>query len=389
MRILFVHSGSDLYGASRSLARLASRLTKDGHSVLIVLPGEGPLKPLLEQSGMSVTIHPCLPLLTRKTFGGIRGILSIAARMPGAVYRLCRLIRTFQPDLMHTNTATVFLVSGLAARACRVPHIWHIREFFTEFGRVWNVYRRMIDFLSDRIICVSEAVASQFTERGRRKTRVVHNGMPAVEFDAVEGLRVEQFKHRHGLGNGLAAGVVGRIKLKRKGQETFVEAAAQLKETFSKANYLIVGSPFPGNESHEKALRQKVAELGMTDQVVFTGDVQDIKAAISALDVVVLSSGQPEPFGGAVVEAMALRRPVIGTCIGGTVEQIEDGVTGFLVEPNNPADMARAMERLFKDPALRQRMGQAGRDRFLRLFEFEGFYTKVMSLYQSLAVLKP
>lgn len=389
MRILFVHSGSDLYGASRSLVRLASRLTKDGHSILAVLPGEGPLRPLLEQSGVSVAVDPHLPLLTRAAFGRICGILKIVARMPIAVYRLCRLIRTFHPDLVHTNTATVFLASGLAARSCRVPHIWHIREFFTEFGRAWNLYRRIMDSLSDRIVCVSAAVASQFTERGRRKVIVIHNGMPAAEFESVEGCRVEQFKQQYGLENGPAAGVVGRIKLKRKGQETFVEAAAQLKPTFPNAKYLIVGSPFPGNESHRETLQQKIAELRMTDRVAFTGDVQDIKAAISALDVVVLSSAQPEPFGGTVLEAMALRRPVIGTRIGGTVEQIEDGATGFLVEPGNPADMASAMERLFKDPSLCQRMGQAGRDRFLRLFEFEGFYTKVMNLYQSLIDLKP
>ena len=74
-------------------------------------------------------------------------------------------------------------------------------------------------------------------------------------------------------------------------------------------------------------------------------------------------------------------KPVIGTRLGGTVEQIEDGVTGFLVEPNDPRELAAALERLLADADLRRRMGENGRARFLRLFEFEAFYARIASVY--------
>jgi glycosyltransferase involved in cell wall biosynthesis len=128
-----------------------------------------------------------------------------------------------------------------------------------------------------------------------------------------------------------------------------------------------------------------VRELGLQQAAVFTGDVNDVKAAIAALDVMVLPSGQPEPFSGAVLEAMALAKPVVGTRLGGTVEQIDDGVTGLLVPPNEPAAMAAALCRLFGDPALRDRMGQAGRKRFLERFEFEPFYAAMLALYRDVA----
>jgi glycosyltransferase involved in cell wall biosynthesis len=128
-----------------------------------------------------------------------------------------------------------------------------------------------------------------------------------------------------------------------------------------------------------------VDQLQLREQFVYTGDVADIKAAYSALDLSVLASAQPEPFGGVVIESMAMGVPVVGTAVGGTVEQIEDGVTGMLVQPGDPESMASAIERLLSSPELRMKFGAAARQRFMAHFEFEPFYQKMVSLYQSLA----
>jgi glycosyltransferase involved in cell wall biosynthesis len=109
--------------------------------------------------------------------------------------------------------------------------------------------------------------------------------------------------------------------------------------------------------------------------------MEDPRPAYAALDGVVLASARPEPFGGVVVEAMAMGKPVVGTAIGGTVEQIEEGVTGFLIPPNNPVAMAEALARLIADPALRARMGAAGRQRFEARFGFEEMYRRLLGIY--------
>jgi glycosyltransferase involved in cell wall biosynthesis len=105
---------------------------------------------------------------------------------------------------------------------------------------------------------------------------------------------------------------------------------------------------------------------------------------MSALDVVALPSALPEPFGGVVIEAMALGRPVVGTNAGGTPEQIDDGVTGHLVPPGDPPALAEAIGRLLADRELRERMGAAGRSRYLERFEFERFYGTMTAVYQEL-----
>jgi glycosyltransferase involved in cell wall biosynthesis len=201
----------------------------------------------------------------------------------------------------------------------------------------------------------------------------------------VEPDRVEAFRKKFNLRGHTLVAVVGRIKKERKGQETFLQAAALVGPRHPDVRFLLIGSPFPGNEAHLQAMIDLVRALELQQEVVFTGDVEDIKAAISALDVLVLPSGQLEPFSGTVLEGMAFSKPVIGTRIGGTVEQVEDGVTGLLVPPGDPTGMAEAMCRLVDSPALRERMGKAGRKRFLEKFEFEPFYANLLGLYREVS----
>lgn len=384
MRILFVHSGADLYGASRSLLRLSSRLARDGHAVLAVLPYEGPLRAELEQNGVRALVHRRMPVVTRPRVRSLIGLLSLALDVPLSTLWLWRVARQFRPGVIHTNTALI-LSPGLAARLSGAHHVWHVREFFAEFGKMWQWYQWYMARFADAIVCVSAPVAEQYDPRIlSQKVIVIHNGFPKDEFAPAEEERVRAFRERLGLGNHRLVGVVGRIKFGRKGQDVFVRAVAQLGEKFPDVRYLFIGSPFPGNEAHLENLLALIRELNIEDRVVYAGDVEDIRAAYTALDVSVLPSALPEPFGGVVIESMAMGRPVVGTRHGGTIEQIEDGVTGLLVPPDNVAALAAALNCLLSDDELRIRMGEAAKDRFLRLFEFEPFYRKILAVYGKL-----
>lgn len=136
-------------------------------------------------------------------------------------------------------------------------------------------------------------------------------------------------------------------------------------------------------------LNKLIRDLRIEHKVVSTDHAEDIKAALAALDVSVLPSVLPEPFGGVVVESMAMGKPVIGTRTGGTIEQIKDGVTGYLVAPNDPRQLAAALERLLENAQLRARMGENGRERFRKHFEFECFYEKMSTLYNELVQRRP
>jgi glycosyltransferase involved in cell wall biosynthesis len=278
----------------------------------------------------------------------------------------------------------VLLSSGPAAMVSGIPHIWHVREFFVEFGGLWRYYQKYMLWLSTRIICVSTPVAEQFVQFKRSKKIVVlHNGFPAEEFQGVTADRIEKFRTTFGSPEvKYLIGVVGRIKFQRKGQEVFVRAAGILRKEYPHVRFLCIGSPFPGNEIHLANLLMLINELQLEGYVLYTGDIEDIKAAIRGLDVVVMSSTQPEPFGGVVVEAMALARPVVATGIGGSMEQVVDGVTGYLVEPGNPNSMANALAKLLDSDDRMKRFGENGYIRYLEKFEFKQFYLSLLELYQ-------
>ena len=384
MRILFVHSGSDLYGASKMLLRLASRFVAEGNALLAVLPEDGPLRAELEKKGAQVVIHRLLPVVTRRKCKSLWGIFSLVFGMPLSVMFLGRIVAAFRPDVLHTNTALI-LSPGVVAKIMGVPHVWHIKESFIEFRFFFKAYQWYISILADKIICVSSPVKDQFQKWIRRKKVVLlYEGFPIEEFGPVEEEKISAFRDQFGLNGHPVVGVVGRIKFSRKGQDVFVRAVAMMKDDFPHVKFLIVGSPFPGNEEHLENLKKLVVDLGIRERVILTGDVSDIRIAYSALDISVLPSAFPEPFGGVVVESMAYGKPVVGTRIGGTIEQIEDGTTGLLVEPNNPEELARAITILLRDSNLRRKMGSAGRERFLRLFEFQLYYESIIGIYHDL-----
>jgi len=228
---------------------------------------------------------------------------------------------------------------------------------------------------------VSEAIAAQFSSR--EKVAVVNNGFDLSEFpQGNTGMRSD-FRKTLGISEeDIVAGVVGRIKWVRKGQEYVVRAIGILKTRGVKVWGLIVGTPFPGNEDHLVRLQDLARELGVEDQLIFTGELADPRPAYAGMDIFVLPSAQPEPFGGVVMEAMAMELPVVATRLGGSVDQVADGESGFLVEPANAEDLADKLEVLAKDAGLRGRMGRAGRERIATKFTLDGMVAQIEKLYE-------
>jgi glycosyltransferase involved in cell wall biosynthesis len=375
-RILYLHHNADTYGASRSLLRLLARLPRDRFQALVLLAEDGPLRGKLEALNVEVILGP-VSVITRPVFHSWR-IVPFLARLPFSVLHIWRLIRTRRIDLVHTNTG-VILSSALAAKLARVPHVWHIRDWFQEFKSFWRPYSHCILAASNRVVAVSRAVAEQFP--ASPKVEVIHNGFSLEEFAVPKAKLSQAFRDQFNLGDEFVVGCVGRIKWVRKGQEILVQAAALLRKNGIRAKYVLVGAPFPGNEDHLDRLRTMIQELNLESCVVLTGELEDARPAYAAMDVFVLPSAQPEPFGGVVMEAMSMGVPVIATAIGGSLDQIEDGITGFLIPPSDPQALAEKIELLVREPALRSRMAQAGPERIARNFSLETMVRQLERVY--------
>jgi len=365
------------------LLRLTSRLAKDGHQVRVILGADGPLRAKLEAAGIEVKVHPRLAVADRRTSKDVFGIIGLLVSFCVSTAYFWGVYSRFRPDIVHTNTALI-LTPGLVAKLRGIPHVWHVREVFSDVPGWWRWYQWYVVFFATQIVCISKTVASQFSSRiGPGKIVVVYNGLPESEFSSVPPERIRAFRELYQLDGKSFVGLVGRIKLGRKGQDILLHAANELAIRFPDARFLMIGSPFPGNEAHLERLQALIRESGLQKHVICTGDVEDIQAAYASLNISVQASVLPEAFGGVIVESMAMGKPTVGTTNGGNREQIVDGVTGYLVPPGVASDLAAALAKLLSDPALCERLGQNGRARFLSEFEFEPFYRRIIALYFS------
>ncbi len=172
----------------------------------------------------------------------------------------------------------------------------------------------------------------------------------------------------------------------RKGHETLIQAAPHVLAQFPGTRFMIVGGELEGahHRSYANKLKALPRELGVQDKVIFTGYRPDIPQIMAAADIVVQGATYPDPFPGVVLQGMAVGKPVIASNLGGPAEQIENRVSGLLVEPGNPATLAETICCLLGDERKRRSLGRAAANRVQPMFTAELFFQKLSGLYERL-----
>ena len=165
-----------------------------------------------------------------------------------------------------------------------------------------------------------------------------------------------------------------------KGQRHLVEAAALVVRQVPDARFIIAG----GGELRE-SLERQIKEHRLEKHVMLTGFRPDALSLHKAFDIFVMSS-ITEGLGTSLLDAMAAARPIVATSAGGIPEVVRDGVTGLLVPPRDHAAMAAAIVRLLNDPALRDRMGAAGRARVVEEFSADRMLKDTLAVYRRVAL---
>jgi len=180
-------------------------------------------------------------------------------------------------------------------------------------------------------------------------------------------------------------GAVGRLE-PWKGQHVFVKAVAEVANFYPDARFVIVGGKVigRGREKYEDELRAIASELQIENKLYFAGHRKDISNVMSALDIYVHCSVEPDPLPGVVMEAMAMAKPVIGPRAGGVPEEIDEGKTGLLYEPGNHQDMANSICRLIGSPDLAKAFGYAGKQRANTVFNKEYLCRHMENVYEEM-----
>ena len=186
---------------------------------------------------------------------------------------------------------------------------------------------------------------------------------------------------REELGIPNSAPVFGTVSVFRrlKGHQYLLEATGEILRAIPEAKLLLAGGG-----PQEQNIRKRIEELGFGKAVLVTGIRDDIPKVLKTIDVFVFPSLQ-EALGTAILEALAMRKAVVASRVGGIPEVIEEGETGFLVEPERPAAIAEKVILLLKNPDLRRELGDRGR-RFVEAhYDNRLMVRRLEALYHELA----
>lgn len=341
INVLFVHSSSELYGSDRSLLNIVRYIDKTKYHPHVMLPCEGPLAVEMNKiPGIEVHIYS-VAVLRRKNMS-FNGMTQYYRDYKRSVNYIKKYIQDNNITIVDTNTAVV-IPGAVAAKRSNVKSVWHIREIIK--NRAENkVISYVMNKYSDLIVANSKSTG-QALGVPQKKIRVVYN---AVEYPEI----INKKEHQ-----GINIGMAGRIN-RWKGQRLFVDAATIVCKRHPDAFFFIAGDVYQGEDEIKKDLITYIDNHKMQKHVKLVGLISDMNEFYDSLDIFVLPSIQPEPFGLVVIEAMGHELPVIATNHGGPTEIIKDKKEGFLVEYKDAREMASRINQLIEEPRLREQMAK-------------------------------
>ena len=363
IRVAYVIDHLHVGGAQRHLLEVVRGLDRDRYApeMWTAASDPGDLGPVFERCGVPV-----------RTFGIDTSMMR--PRTFSAVHRVARDLRLRRVQIVHGYLFEGNFLAALVGRLARLPVTLVSKRSLDRYDRVdRRVAAWLSNVLANRVLVNAAAVRDLVAEHewcAPERITLIPNGvaLPTAGDTAADAESPDP------RGSGPLVGMVGRLNWK-KGYEYALEAAAHLHRRIPDLRFDIVG-----DGSLRPALEDAARAAGLGDTVRFLGQRRDVPALMRRFDCFVLSS-VIEGMPNVLLEAMALRRPVVTTSAGGSAEIVADGESGLVVPPRDGVALADAVERVLTDPGLAQRLATAGERRVREHFSLEAMLTALDSMY--------
>lgn len=365
MKILQICSSPSWGGMEMHLPILSEVLQRRNHGVFVVCsPGTMIMRDALSR-GLRV-----FPLKIRGYFD------------PFAISKLAGFIRDRQIDLIHSHYSKDLWTIVPAVRfAKRVPVIL-MKHIGTRFPKKDFLHQRIYREVS-HIIANSEVIKRNLIAThpiSEDKVSVIHLG---IDLGIYNPRRFNRSRIRKELGirsEELVIGIVGRLQ-RCKGYLEFLHMAKGVLKFHPNLKFLIVGGPSRGEEREAWEILQKVDELELGEKAIVTGYRKDVPRLMTAMDIFVFPS-HAEAFGLVLIEAMAMRLPVVSSDCDGVLDIVKEGATGLLVPPRDVEGLTQAVLHLIQNPDARRSLGEAARRRVEERFSIEAMVERIEAVYQ-------
>ena len=358
-------------GVERSAIEIAQAVT-EAEGIALVASAGGPLVKAVERAGGR---HITLPLDRKAPFAIWRNAARLAA-----------LIRAEHIGLVHARSRAPAWSAWLAARRTGARFVTTYHGVYNEdlpFKRHYNAVMAG----GEIVIAASRYVADLVVERHRlpaTRLRVIPRGVDPAAFDPASVVpdRLARLAAAWRLPDGVPTVVLPGRLTSWKGQSVLLSAIARVAR--HDVCCVLVGDD-QGRRHYSARLVRQAEQLGIAERVRLVGNCDDMPAALMLSDVVVHASTRPEAFGRVVIEAQAMGRPVIAADLGGPVETVREGETGWRVPPGDPAALAAAIEHALALPvAERQALGQRARAAVQRGYTVRAMQEATLDVYEEL-----
>lgn len=348
IRLLSIQPVAERGGSDHALLRMVRSLPSDEFDCHLVLPGPSPLAAEFHTAG--ATLH-AIGMHRISTSHSRREWSAYAAAWPVAVTRIARLARRLGVTVLHSNSLHSWYGWAVAA-VLRRPHVWHAREIVVQSGAALRFERFLTRRFADEVICMSRAIADQLDARAIDVIR------ETVDPNEYRPDLAGRFRTRAGIPDDVPlVGAAGRLDT-WKGFDVLLEAFERAKAQRPELHLVVVGGPVSGKEAFATSLAMRASKI---DDVHWLGHRDDLPELYADLDLFVLPSIEPEPYGLVAVEALASGTPVVVTAAGGAPEILERAAPGAgrTVPPQDPRALAHALAELL--PAASSSSARASR----------------------------
>lgn len=318
-----------------------------------------------------------------------------------AYKKITKLIKDFQPDIVHTHASKAGTIGRLAASAMNVPvivHTFHGHVFHSYFGKVKTVMYKNIERnlarKSSTIIAISEKQKSELCLVHRicrpDKITVVPLGFDLSRFTINQESKRAQFRERYQLAEDeIAVGIIGRL-VPIKNHKLFLDIVKRvLNQTNKKVRFFIIGDGEDRLriENYARDLQLSFADATVSNEInplTFTSWIKDIDIANAGLDIIVLTSlNEGTPVS--LIEAQAANKPIVTTCVGGIENVVIENKTALLCREKENADMfADQLLRLIEDETLRKELSLHGWTHVKNKYHYTRLIDDFTSLYYKL-----
>lgn len=377
INILFIHQSAELYGSDKTLLLFLKNIDKTQFKPIVILPIDGPLKDELEKIDVQVIIAPVLKLY-RKMFT-FKNIIKFFKDIKVGFKIIDEINKKEKIDIIYSNTLAVLL--GLFyAKKRKTKHVWHVHEIIESPKIFTFVFTKLLSSKATNTIIYNSIATKNFWNKNKKinkKSIIVCNGLE-VPTDILTTMQIEKFREENfnATSSQIIIALVGRIS-RWKGQKVLLNSFYQILKKHNDIKLIFVGSPPPNQELFLIEIKDQINQLNISDKVQLIPFTNEISKIWQSIDIAVVPSIEPEPFGLVAVEAMLAHKPLIGSNHGGLTEIIINNETGFLVEPKNEETLSNALIKLIENPSLRSSFGEKGYQRAINEFSIDTYVKKL------------